>query len=145
LITYCMAAEHWKTTHPGASAGFLVLTGLENPAAHAELDARKHQLEEDIRQTYAGLDRKAIEALPVIQAYTRYYKRFKKSYHVQLQLESIAFKCRSLPGVAALVEAMFMAEVKNLLLTAGHDLDTLSLPVTIDSAAGTEQYTLMRG
>jgi DNA/RNA-binding domain of Phe-tRNA-synthetase-like protein len=47
--------------------------------------------------------------------------------------------------VAALVEAMFMAEVKNMLLTAGHDLDALKLPARLDVTTGEELYTLMRG
>jgi DNA/RNA-binding domain of Phe-tRNA-synthetase-like protein len=72
-------------------------------------------------------------------------KHLKKTYHVGLQLESVVFKGRSLPDVAALVEAMFMAELDDLLLTAGHDLDTLALPLTLDVAQGTETYTLLRG
>jgi DNA/RNA-binding domain of Phe-tRNA-synthetase-like protein len=80
-----------------------------------------------------------------LQAYATYYRRFKKTYHVQLQLESIVFKGKSIPSVAALVEAMFMAEIKNLLLTAGHDLDALHLPLTVDVARGDERYTVLRG
>ena len=38
-----------------------------------------------------------------------------------------------------------MAEVKNMLLTAGHDLDTLQLPITLNVTQGTESYMLMRG
>jgi len=38
-----------------------------------------------------------------------------------------------------------MAEMQDLLLTAGHDLDGLSLPLTLDVATGTERYTLLRG
>lgn len=38
-----------------------------------------------------------------------------------------------------------MAEMQDLLLTAGHDLDALRLPLTLDIAAGTERYTLLRG
>ena len=38
-----------------------------------------------------------------------------------------------------------MAEMQDMLLTAGHDLDKLDLPLTLDVAAGTEQYTLLRG
>ena len=38
-----------------------------------------------------------------------------------------------------------MAEVRNMLLTAGHDLDSLQLPVRLDVAQGTECYTLLRG
>jgi DNA/RNA-binding domain of Phe-tRNA-synthetase-like protein len=40
---------------------------------------------------------------------------------------------------------MFMAEMQDLLLTAGHDLDALHLPLTLDVAKGTERYTLLRG
>ncbi|MFN8461858.1 MAG: hypothetical protein U0X93_08840 [Anaerolineales bacterium] len=58
---------------------------------------------------------------------------------------SIVLKGKSIPSVASLVECMFMAEVKNMLLTAGHDLDKLQLPLTLDVTQGTESYTLMRG
>ena len=40
---------------------------------------------------------------------------------------------------------MFMAEVKNMLLTAGHDLKALQLPITLDVSTGQEHYTLLRG
>ncbi|HEX2979981.1 MAG TPA: hypothetical protein VHO48_06940 [Anaerolineaceae bacterium] len=40
---------------------------------------------------------------------------------------------------------MFIAELKNQLITAGHDLDALRLPLTLDVARGDEIYTLMRG
>jgi len=135
----------WKAAYPQAHAGILVMRNVTNPPQHAELEARKQSLQDDLRNRFAGQDRNAIAALSPIQAYNAYYKPFKKSYHVQLQLESIVFKGKSLPSVAALVEAMFMAEIKNLLLTAGHDLDTLQLPVTLNVASGEEQYTLLRG
>lgn len=54
-------------------------------------------------------------------------------------------KGKSIPGGAALVEAMFMAEMQDLLLTAGHDLDSLRLPLRLDLASGTERYRLLRG
>jgi hypothetical protein len=44
--------------------------------------------------------------------------------------------------VAALVEAMFIAEVKNMLLTAGHDLDAVQLPITLDVSKGDGRYIL---
>jgi DNA/RNA-binding domain of Phe-tRNA-synthetase-like protein len=40
---------------------------------------------------------------------------------------------------------MFMAELKNLLLTAGHDLDVLKPPVRISVADGSEKYTRING
>jgi DNA/RNA-binding domain of Phe-tRNA-synthetase-like protein len=140
-----IVSEAWKAAYPQAHAGILVMHDVTNPPRHAELEVRKERLQDEIRSCFAGQDRSVIAALSPIQAYNAYYKPFKKSYHVQMQLESIAFKGKSLPSVAALVEAMFMAEVKNLLLTAGHDLDTLQLPVRLDVATGAEQYTLLRG
>lgn len=139
------ATDAWRAAHPGAALGVLALREVANPAQHPALDARKAALEQSLRERYTGLDRAALAQLPVLQAYAAYYKRFKKTYHVGLQLESIVFKGRGLPNVAALVEAMFMAELDDLLLTAGHDLDRLALPLTLDVAQGTETYTLLRG
>jgi DNA/RNA-binding domain of Phe-tRNA-synthetase-like protein len=138
-------SQEWKTTYPDALAGVLAMQDVDNPPVHPGLEAQKQALQDRLRQRYSRMDRGAIAALPAIRAYAAYYKKFDKTYHVQLQLESIVFKGKSLPSVAALVEAMFMAEIDNLLLTAGHDLDTLQTPVTLDVARGNERYTLLRG
>jgi len=138
-------SEAWKSIYPEAHAGVLAMRGAANPAHHPVLEQHKAALEEELRSRYSGQDRVALLNNPVLQAYAAYYRQFKKTYHVQLQLESLLFKGKSIPTVAALVEAMFMAEMNNLLLTAGHDLDTVHLPVTLDAAKGTESYTLLRG
>ncbi len=135
----------WEKLYPSAHAGILVMRDVINPPHHAELEKRKSTLEQELRSHFAGQDRAALLSHPILQAYDAYYRQFKKTYHVQLQLESILFKGKSIPSVAALVEAMFMAEVNSLLLTAGHDLDTVLLPLTLDAAQGTESYTLLRG
>ncbi|HEX5810070.1 MAG TPA: phenylalanine--tRNA ligase beta subunit-related protein [Anaerolineales bacterium] len=135
----------WRSVYPTAHAGVLVLRSVTNPAGHPGLQSRKAELEQQLRANFSGQDRATIASHPVLQAYSDYYRRFKKTYHIQLQLESIVFKGKSIPSVAALVESMFMAEMQDLLLTAGHDLDTLQLPLTLDVATGTEQYTLLRG
>jgi DNA/RNA-binding domain of Phe-tRNA-synthetase-like protein len=140
-----MVTRAWRETYPGACAGILAVRGVDNPSSCPALEEKKRLLEEELRDRFKGQDREAIRALPVIQAYEAYYRRFKKTYHVQLQLESIVFKGKPIPSVAGLVEAMFMAEIKNLLLTAGHDLGLLELPVTLDVATGSERYTLLRG
>jgi DNA/RNA-binding domain of Phe-tRNA-synthetase-like protein len=131
--------------YPNAHAGVLVMREVINSPHHAELKKRKAALEEKLRVRFAGQDRAALLSHPVLQAYDAYYRQFKKTYHVQLQLESILFKGISIPSVAALVEAMFMAEMNDLLLTAGHDLDSVHLPMTLDVAQGTESYNLLRG
>ena len=135
----------WKSAFPEAHVGVLVMRDVSNPTHHSELEKHKTEIEEGLRSQFSTQDRAAISALPILQAYNTYYRRFKKSYHVQLQLESIVWKGKSIPSVSALVEAMFMAELKNMLLTAGHDLDTLNLPLTLDISKGTESYKLLRG
>lgn len=140
-----VVSDAWKAAFPGAHAGILAMRNVANPPGHPALERQKEALEEQLRARFAGQDRSAIEALAPVQAYAAHYRRFKKTYHVQLQLESIAFRGRPIPSVAALVEAMFMAEVKNALLTAGHDLDALQLPITLDVSKGDERYTLLRG
>ena len=139
------ASQSWRTSFPTACAGVLVMRKVANPAQHAGLENQKGVLEDQLRADFAGQERSTLEALPVIRAYADYYRRFKKTYHVQLQLESLVHKGKPLPRGAALVEAMFMAEVKNMLLTAGHDLDAVQPPITLDVAKGNECYTLLRG
>jgi DNA/RNA-binding domain of Phe-tRNA-synthetase-like protein len=135
----------WKTTYPGALAGVLIMRDVSNPSHHSELERQKAVLEEKLRTQFSRQDRATIASHPVLQAYGDYYRQFKKTYHIQLQLESIVLKGKSVPSVAALVEAMFMAEIQDMLLTAGHDLDKLDLPLVLDVATGTERYTLLRG
>lgn len=134
-----------KSTYPQAIVGMLAMSNVSNPSSHPELEAAKGTLEEEIRARFAGWDRSQLKTLPVMQAYEAYYKQFKKTYHLQLQLESVALKGKSIPKVAALVEAMFMAELDNLLLTAGHDLDRVELPVTVEIASGSESYIRIGG
>jgi DNA/RNA-binding domain of Phe-tRNA-synthetase-like protein len=135
----------WKATYPEAHVGVLAIRAVSNPPQHPALESKKAALEEQLRLQFSGQDRSAIASHPVLQAYGNYYRQFKKTYHIQLQLESIVLKRRSIPSVASLVESMFMAEMQDLLLTAGHDLDGLQLPLILDVANGTEPYTLLRG
>ncbi len=140
-----VASDAWRAAYPGASAGILVMRNATNPPEHPALSQAKRALEETWRARLQGADRTAIKALPEIAAYNAYYKRFHQTYHVQLQLESVALKGREIPDVAALVEAMFVAELKNLLLTAGHDLATIAPPITLDIATGDEIFTRLNG
>lgn len=140
-----IGSETWKAAYPDAAVGVLAMENVTNPERHPALEARKGALEDELRARYAGYDRAAFKALPVIDAYNAYYRRFKKSYHVLLQLESVVLKGKPIPSVATLVEAMFMAELDHQLLTAGHDLALVRAPVRIDVAEGSESYVRMNG
>ena len=137
--------NEWHTTHPGALIGLLELSGVTQPASSPALDERKRETEVRLRARYGGFTRQDFLALPVMAAYQRYYKRFDKTYHVQLQLESLVLKGKNLPNVSPLVDANFTAEVETLVLTAGHDVDKLFTPVTIDVSREGDQITQMNG
>jgi DNA/RNA-binding domain of Phe-tRNA-synthetase-like protein len=138
-------SEAWRSAFPDAHAGVLVVREVDNPAVDTGLESRKRELERELRARFAGGDRKTIAALPSVRAYDAYYRPFRKTYHVQHQLESVALKGKPIPSAAALVEAMFMAELESQLLTAGHDLDALRPPVVLGVADGSERYVLLRG
>ena len=135
--------EGFRERYPGTRVGLLAVRAAENPKHCPRLERAKKALEEDLRAKYE--DRAAIKDEPVIGIYREYYKRFKSTYHVLNQVASIALKGRSIPQVAALVEAMFMAELKNMVLTSGHDLDAMNAPLTMDSARGGETFTTLAG
>lgn len=126
----------WREAHPGATVGVLAMRGVTNPASHDGLNALAAALEEDLRSRLGKTERQELRAIPPLPAYAAYYKRWAQRYHVGMQLESVAQKGKAVPRVAALVEAMFVAELHNMLLTGGHDLDRISLPVRIDSGDG---------
>jgi DNA/RNA-binding domain of Phe-tRNA-synthetase-like protein len=138
-------SDEIKKAYPEALLGILAMRNVCNPNQHEELNKCKLELENNLRKNFAELDRSDLKNMEPIKTYNDYYKRFKKTYHVLLQLESIVFKNKSIPRVASLVEAMFMAELKNLLLTAGHDLEAIDMPIKLDVSSGGEKYTLING
>ncbi len=98
-----------------------------------------------LRERHAAGGREGLRAEPVLAAYERYYRQFRKTYHVALQLESVIWKERPIPSVGAIVKAMFMAELSSALLTAGHDLARVELPLRVDAGRETETYTALNG
>jgi DNA/RNA-binding domain of Phe-tRNA-synthetase-like protein len=139
------ATEAWRTAHPGATIGLLELSGLDNTGSSSRLNERKREIEAGLRERYHGFTRQDFLALPAMADYERYYKRFNKTYHVQLQLESIVLKGKHLPDVSPAVDANFMAEVETMILTAGHDAQKLHAPIVIDVSREGEQMTQMNG
>ncbi len=134
----------WATKYPGAKAGILVIKNIENIDSHPELDKIKTELENTLREQFKGFSREQINELPVIKSYNNYYKNFRSTYHVRAQVESV-INGKSLSSRSAVLTAMFMAEVKNMLLTAGHDCYTLDFPVRITIGTGKETFTDIRG
>src|SRR3972149_2880207 len=139
------ATDEWRIAHSGAIIGLLELSAVENAHSSPELDERKREVEAHLRERYQGFSRQDFLSLPVMSAYEQYYKRFNKTYHVQLQVESIVLKGKSLPEVSPLVDSNFAAEVETLVLTAGHDVARLRGAVYIDVSREGDQITQMDG
>jgi DNA/RNA-binding domain of Phe-tRNA-synthetase-like protein len=139
------ATDGWKNTHPGGKVGLLEISGVNNLQPSPRLIERKREIEAHLRETYQGFSRQELLALPMMTAYDQYYKKFNKTYHVQLQLESIVWKGKNLPDVSPAVDANFMAEVETLVLTAGHDVAKLHAPIIIDASREGDQMLLMNG
>ncbi len=138
-------SKSWNNSLPEACVGLLVIKNAPNQKDHPNLNLARKNLENKLRSKYGGMDRKMLRGTPVFAAYDAFYRPFKKSYHVQLQLESIVFKEKSIFSPSALVACMFMAELKTGLLTAAHDLTTLALPLVADVAVGIETYQRLDG
>ncbi|MBI5794552.1 hypothetical protein HZA87_05765 [Candidatus Uhrbacteria bacterium] len=140
-----IVSDAWKTQYPSAVVGILAMRDVTNPESHPAIEALKREKETELRTRFAGQDRAALKNLDRIKAYEAYYGTFGKTYHVLLQLESIALKGKPFASTGALVQIMFVAEIGNLILTAGHDLDHVVAPLTLDIAKGTESYMLYNG
>ena len=133
----------WKDAKAGTSAGILVVRNAPNGLVGASVEAFRTETEESLRARCGAMDRAALRELPVYREYAAYYRRFDKTYHVLMQLESIVLKGKHIPNVSNLVTAMFAAELSSGVLTAGHDLDLLDLPLDVSLASPDEAYALL--
>jgi DNA/RNA-binding domain of Phe-tRNA-synthetase-like protein len=136
-------SDNWLSTHPRAHVGVMIIANVNILSSAPSLDTAKQELEQTLQATYAQQTRKQLLEDPILSAYASYYERFNKTYHVLLQLESIISGERHIPSATPLVATMFMAELKNRLLTAVHDVALISQPLVLNVATGDESYTLL--
>ncbi len=126
------------------SVGILVMDNVQNLSSEDRLRVVRQELEDTIRTKYAGVTRNELKSIHPMDTYVAYYKKFGYTYHVLLQLESV-INGKSIPSGAPLVEAMFMAELKNMVLTAAHDLEKIDLPMSLRISTGEESFTTLSG
>jgi DNA/RNA-binding domain of Phe-tRNA-synthetase-like protein len=138
-------SDAWRTAFPGARVGLLALDGVRNPSSHSGLEQHVRAIEMRLRAQFAGADRATLGNLPAVHAYQRHYKAFGQTYHVLRQLESVVIKGRPLASPSALVLAMFAAELESMLLTAGHDLDRVDVPLVLDCSVDGDAFTGLGG
>lgn len=135
-----IGTDRWREEHRGSHAAVVLYRGLSVGDETNALAAMKRDLEAELRSRWSSATKQELLADPTLAAYQRHDQRFGQNYHVAMQILSIAQKGKSIPSRNPLIEAMFMTELKTGVLASAQDLDQIALPITIDSADGTEQY-----
>lgn len=129
-----------KEIYPNIKFGVMIVNmTYSTPDKENFLLLKNAEIENIIAQNSEYNRKEKIKTEP-ISNYIRYYKKFKKTYPILLQLESLLLKSKGIPNVSIPVQAMFLSELKNLLLTAGHDIDKIESPLKIDLANGGEHF-----
>ena len=95
-----------------------------------------------LREKYADYDRKALFSENV---YFRFFRKFKKTYPVMMQLESFLLKGRPFPIDNSVTAIPFLAELETQSLSGTHDVDFVRGDIHL--FAGTEKapFPGMRG
>jgi DNA/RNA-binding domain of Phe-tRNA-synthetase-like protein len=140
-----IVSHGWSSAYPGAHVGVLRMAGVRNPESDPTLEALLENTAARLRARWAGRSRADLLVVPELAAYAAYYRRFDKTYHVLLQLESVALKGKPLRTRGALVSVMFASELDSLLLTAGHDAERLAGELTLDVVGTGDRYVGIGG
>lgn len=95
-----------------------------------------------LKERFTDYDRKAVFGENV---YFRFFKKFKKTYPVLMQLESILLKGRPFPDANPITAIPFLAELETQHLLGAHDVEQVQGGVQL--FAGTEKapFPGMRG
>lgn len=129
-----------KESYPESIFGSLIIKGIENQKKHIELENQKRKLEDYLRKNFDQTKEDKI-----LINFKNHFGRWNKTYPIEFQIQSI-LKGKNLPQVSILVDSMFHAELKNRILTSGHDLDDIKGRTLIfDSSRGNEEYTKING
>jgi len=137
--------DAWRSSYPDTAVGLLAMMSVRNASPDDGLRERLRSIEAAVRARHAGRSRADLERQPAMRPYVEHYRRFGKTYHVLLQLESVAFRGRPLVAEQSLVSAMFAAEIDDLLLTAGHDLAIVRPPLVADVTRWDGRYVGITG
>lgn len=127
-------SETLKVQFPNIKVGIIEIKKIYNKISDTNFEKAKLSLESHIRQNYTD-----VKNFEVIRKNNQYFKNFYSTYPILFQIQSI-LKGKSFPSTSCAVEAMFMAELESMFLTAGHDLDTIEGDLNVTLTKGEELY-----
>ena len=90
-------SEKVRDNFTGIMAGFLDIRDAALSRCLPELAILREKLEAELRNNYSGMERNDLKRIHELKIYSDYYKKFKKTYHVLLQLESVALRGKGIP------------------------------------------------
>ncbi len=131
--------DRLKEKYPVSIFGNLIIRDVSNRKRNETLEDRKRSLEREIREKYVEVDKDTM-----IHYYNTYFKMWRKTYPIGYQINTVKSGGK-FPQVSVLVDCMFIAELKNRILTSGHDLDEIKGDLTFDVSQGGEQYLKLNG
>ncbi|MBM3138154.1 MAG: hypothetical protein FJZ98_08205 [Chloroflexi bacterium] len=136
-------SESINQKYPAAHIGIMILELKPWKESLGDLSRMTDEIIFELKKT--NPDKDTLKYNNVIEAYALYYKGFKKTFHLIPQLESVIFHDKKNKAPFPLLQAVFAAELKNMLLTAVHDVDAVQFPVSVGLASGEEKYQLLNG
>jgi len=128
-----------KISYPEIVFGSLIVKNVPNRKKHEALEEWKREAEKKIREVYVDVDEDSM-----IQRYNAYFKRWGKTYPIEFQIKTVKGGSK-FPQVSVLVDSMFVAELRNRILTSGHDLDAIQGDLTFDVSEEGERYLMLNG
>ena len=112
--------------------------GFDRDALHALIERELAAL----RDKYADYDRKAVFGE---NPYFRFFRKFKKTYPVMQQFETVMFKGRPFPEDDPVTALPFLLELTTFVLSGTHDIDRLDGALTIFTPDAKLPFDGMRG
>ncbi len=104
--------------------------------------AKAEEILTELRTEAGSYDRKTVFGE---NPYSVFFKKFKKTFPVLLQYESVLLKDRPFPRYDPIAEVPFLAELKTHMLMGAHDADRVIGAIHLLSSPGRESYPGMRG
>lgn len=108
----------------------------------AELAEIRGRFAGDTENEAGAYERKAVFGE---NPYFRYFKKFKKSYPIMMQLESYLLKGRPFPSGNPVNEIAFLAELKTHILLGSHDIDRIEGDMVLFCGTEKTDFPGMRG
>lgn len=126
--------DNAKAAYPSLKVAVAEAAFSGRPEFNREITDLKRKLEDTIRNSYRNPDH-----LTRITKYNSFYKKFGSKVPMEFQIRSI-INNKEIPAAHPVLTCMFIAELKNMILTAGHDLDKLVDSIEVSLSTGAEEY-----